>query len=100
MTKARFKHSQIATIGLILSQAFGFISWSPSVYAQSPNEAARPALPTPISASTLIGLEQPPQFVMPLRKTALPNNSAPSNVTGNKAGDTKGQLADLIQLYQ
>ena len=100
MTKARFKHSQIATIGLILSQAFGFISWSPSVYAQSPNEAARPALPTPMSASTLIGLAQPPQFVTPPTKTALPNNSAPSYVTGTKAGDTKGQLVDLIQLYQ
>ena len=100
MTKARFKHSQMAIIGLILSQAFGFISWSPSVYAQSPNEAARPALPTPMSASSLIGLAQPPQFVTPPTKTALPNNSAPSNVTGTKAGDTKGQLVDLIQLYQ
>jgi len=100
MTKARFKDSQMAIIGLILSQAFGFISWSPSVYAQSPNEAARPALPIPMSASTLIGLAQPPQFVTPPTKTALPNNSAPSNVTGTKAGDTKGQLADLIQLYQ
>ena len=100
MTKARFKHSQIATIGLILSQAFGFISWSPSVFAQSPNEAVRPALPTPMSASTLIGLEQPPQFVMPPTKAALPNISVPSNVTGNKASDTKGQLTDLIQLYQ
>jgi outer membrane protein len=100
MTKARFKRSQITTIGLILSQAFGLISCPTSVFAQSANEAARPALPTPMSASSLIGLEQPPQFVMPPTKAALPNTSAPSNVTGNKVGDTKGQLADLIQLYQ
>ena len=100
MTKARFRRSQITTIGLILSQAFGFISWSTSVSAQSPKEAARPALPTPISTSTLIGLEQPPQFVMPPTKSALPSASAPSNVTGNKASDVKGQLVDLIQLYQ
>ncbi|OWS70217.1 TolC family protein [Polynucleobacter campilacus] len=100
MTKARFKRFQITTIGLILSQTLGFISWSTSVSAQSPKEATRPALPTPISTSTLIGLEQPPQFVMPPTKAALPSASAPSNVTGNKASDVKGQLVDLIQLYQ
>jgi outer membrane protein len=100
MTTARFKRSQITTIGLILSQALGFISCPTSVFAQVPNEAARPALPTPMSASTLIGLEQPPQMVPPPTKAALPNTSAPSNVTGTKAGDAKGQLADLIQLYQ
>jgi outer membrane protein len=33
-------------------------------------------------------------------KTALPNTSAPSNVTANKASNSKGQLTDLIQLYQ
>jgi outer membrane protein len=37
---------------------------------------------------------------MPPTKAALPNISVPSNVTGNKASDTKGQLTDLIQLYQ
>jgi len=52
-----------------------------------------------MSASTLIGLEQPPQFAIP-PKAALPNAPAPSNVTGNKAANSKGQLIDLIQLYQ
>jgi len=100
MTPARFRRSQITTIGLILSQALGLNSWSAGAFAQSPNDAARPALPTPISASTLIGLEQPPQLMMPAIKTALPNASAPSNVAGNKTSDNKGQLTDLIQLYQ
>jgi outer membrane protein len=53
-----------------------------------------------MSASTLIGLEQPPQFVMPSSKPAVPTTSAPSNLNGNKSADTKGQLNDLIQLYQ
>ncbi len=99
MTQARFRHSQIRTIGLILSQAFGLSLLPLSAFAQSPNEAAKPALPTPMSASTLIGLEQPPQFVMP-PKAALPTAAAPSNVTGNKTGNAQGQLVDLIQLYQ
>ena len=100
MTKARFRRSQITTIGLILSQALGLNSLSTNAFAQSPIDAARPALPTPISASTLVGLEQPPQFIPPPTKPALPNSSAPSAVTGNKAGDSKTQLSDLIQLYQ
>ena len=57
------------------------------------------ALPTPISASSLVGLEQPPQFVTP-PKAALPSIAAPSNVTGSKAADTKIQMSNLIQLYQ
>jgi len=100
MTKARFRRSQITTIGLILSQALGLNSLSINAFAQSPIDAARPALPTPISASSLIGLEQPPQFNPPPTKPALPSSSAPSVVTGNKAGDSKTQLSDLIQLYQ
>jgi outer membrane protein len=52
-----------------------------------------------MSTSTLIGLEQPPQFVLP-SKAALPSAPAPSNVTGNRAGNPQGQLVDLIQLYQ
>ena len=100
MTKARFRRSQITTIGLILSQALGLNSLSTNAFAQSPIDAARPALPTPISASTLVGLEQPPQFIPPPTKPALPNSSAPSAVTGNKAGNSKTQLSDLIQLYQ
>jgi outer membrane protein len=100
MTKARFCRSQITTMSLILSQALGLHSWSSNVFAQSPNDAARPALPTPISASSLTGLEQPPQFIPPPSKPALPSGSAPSSVTGNKASFDKNRLSDLIQLYQ
>ena len=99
MTLARFRRSQISTIGLILSQALGLNFLPLNAFAQSPNDAARPALPTPMSASTLIGLEQPPQFVMPT-KPALPRTSAPSNVTGNQAFSAPGQSVDLIELYQ
>ena len=100
MTKARFSLSQITTMSLILSQALGLHSWSSNVFAQSPNDAARPALPTPMSASSLTGLEQPPQFIPPLSKQALPSGSAPSSVTDSKASFDKNQLSDLIQLYQ
>ena len=100
MTPARFRLSRLTAFGLILSQALGLSTWSFQVLAQSPNGAARPALPTPMSASTLIGLEQPPQFVPPPSKPAVPAVSAPSNLNGNKSADTKGQLNDLIQLYQ
>ena len=100
MTQTRFRRSRITVLGLILSQALGLNSWSSSVFAQSPKDAARPALPTPLSASSLIGLEQPPIFVPPPPKAALPTTSAPSNVTGNKATDNKAQFNSLIQLYQ
>jgi outer membrane protein len=99
MTQARFRRSQLSSIGLILSQALGLNFLPLNALAQNPNGAARPALPIPMSTSTLIGLEQPPQFVMPT-KAALPSAPAPSNVTGNKAGNPQGQLVDLIQLYQ
>ena len=99
MTQARFRRSQISTIGLILSQALGLNFVPLNAFAQSPNDAARPALPTPMSASTLIGLEQPPQFVMPT-KAALPRTSAPSNITGKGAINNPAQLDDLIELYQ
>ena len=99
MTQARFRRSQISTIGLILSQAFSLNLLALNAFAQNANGAARPALPIPMSSSTLIGLEQPPQFVMPT-KAALPNASAPSNVTGNRANNAQTQLVDLIQLYQ
>jgi outer membrane protein len=98
MTKAQFHRPQIS-FGLILSLALGFTTWPAGIYAQSPNDAAQPALPTPKSASTLIGLEQPPQWVPP-PKPALPTSAAPSNVTGSKASNGKEQFADLIQLYQ
>ena len=102
MTPARLRLSRLTAFGLILGQALGWNSWSGSAFAQSANGSARPALPTPISASTLIGLEQPPQIAPPLisSKPALPNVSTPSNLSPSKANDGKGQLTDLIQLYQ
>ena len=99
MIQARFRRSQISTIGLILSQAFSLNLLALNAFAQNANGAARPALPIPMSTSTLIGLEQPPQFVIP-SKAALPNAPAPSNVTGNATGNARSQLVDLIQLYQ
>lgn len=100
MTPARFRLSRLTAFGLILSQALGLGTWSLSAYAQSPNGATKPALPTPMSASTLIGLEQPPQIAPPPSKPAVPSTSAPSNLIGNKSGENKGQINDLIQLYQ
>ncbi|WP_197712303.1 hypothetical protein [Polynucleobacter necessarius] len=100
MTPARFRLSRLTAFGLILGHALGLNSWSSSAFAQSPNAAARPALPTPMSASTLIGLEQPPQIAPPPSKPAFPAVSTPSNINGAKANDIKGQLNDLIQLYQ
>jgi outer membrane protein len=99
MIQARFRRSLISTIGLILSQAFSLNLLALNAFAQNVNGAARPALPIPMSTSTLIGLEQPPQFVIP-SKAALPNAPAPSNVTGNRANNAQTQLVDLIQLYQ
>ena len=56
MTQARFHRSRISTIGLILSQAFSLNFLSLNAFAQNPNGAARPALPIPMSTSTLIGI--------------------------------------------
>jgi len=100
MTQTRFRRSRITVLGLILIQALGLNFWSSPVFAQSPKDAARPALPTPVSASSLLGLEQPPLFVPPPPKAAIPTSSVPSNVTGNKSTDNKAQLNSLIQLYQ
>ena len=100
MNSDRFRLSRIATLGLIVAQGLGLSSWNPVALAQSPNAAARPALPTPISPSSLIGLEQPPQIAPPPSKPALPASSAPSNVNDSQANTQKGQLTDLIQLYQ
>ena len=99
MTQTRFRRSRTTILGLILSQALGLNYWSSPVFAQSPKDAAKPALPTPVSASSLLGLEQPPLFVPP-PKAALPSSSAPSNLTGNTATDNKAQFNNLIQLYQ
>ena len=100
MNPARFRLSRLTIFGLVLSQALGLNSWSSLSFAQSPNGAVRSALPTSISTSTLIGLEQPPQIAPAPSKSALPSNSAPSSVNSTNSGDQKGQLTDLIQLYQ
>ena len=100
MTPNRFRLSRLTAFGLILSQALGLSTWSFQALAQSPNAAARPALPTPMSASTLIGLEQPPQIAPLPNKTALPDNATPSYLANSKASDNKTQFNDLIQLYQ
>jgi len=100
MNPARFRLSRLTIFGLVLSQALGLNSWSSLTFAQSPNGAVRPALPTSISASTLIGLEQPPQIAPVPSKTALPSTSAPSSVNSANSNNQKGQLTDLIQLYQ
>ena len=100
MNPARFRLSRLTIFGLVLSQALGLNSWSSLTFAQSPNGSVRPALPTSISASTLIGLEQPPQIAPVPSKTALPSTSAPSSVNSTNSNNQKGQLTDLIQLYQ
>jgi outer membrane protein len=100
MTASRFRLSRLTAFGLILSQALGWNAWNGNVMAQSPNGAAKPSLPTPMSASTLIGLDQPPQIAPLPPKPALPLVVAPSNLNGNKAVDNNSQLSDLIQLYQ
>ncbi|QKM63988.1 type I secretion protein TolC [Polynucleobacter tropicus] len=100
MNPTRFRLSRLTVLGLIVGQALGLQTWGSVAIAQSPNGAARPALPTPISPSTLVGLEQPPQMVLPPSKTALPSGAAPSSVNSNNANIQKGQLADLIGLYQ
>ena len=100
MTPARFRLSRLTAFGLILGQALGVGTWSLNALAQSPSAAPRPALPSPMSASTLIGLEQPPQIAPLPSKSALPDNAAPSYLSNSKAGDNKAQFNDLIQLYQ
>ena len=97
MTPTRFRFSQLTTFGLILSQVLGFSSISSSTYAQSAN-GAKPALPTPLSAQSLVGLETPPQMAV-TPKQAIPSNGAPSNVGNNKLA-ANGPITDLINLYQ
>lgn len=100
MTPTRFRLSRLTAFGLILSQALGLGTWSFDALAQSPSAAPRPALPTPMSASTLIGLEQPPQIAPPPNKTALPDSATPSYIGNNNSGNSNAQYNDLIQLYQ
>ncbi|WP_231971313.1 TolC family protein [Polynucleobacter necessarius] len=53
-----------------------------------------------MSASTLIGLEQPPLIAPTPTKPAVSAVTAPPNLIGNKTSENKEQLNDLIQLYQ
>ena len=97
MTPPRFRLSQLTTFGLILSQALGLSALSLNAYGQSAT-GARPSLPTPVSAQSLVGLDAPPQMVT-LPKQAIPTNGAPSNLNGNGTANA-GQTTDLIRLYQ
>jgi len=99
MTPRRPHPSQIKAISLILSQALGLGLGSSDAWAQAAN-GAPPALPTPISAKSLTGLDQPPQFIAP-PKLALPDQATPSNVNINSSANIdKSRLNDLISLYQ
>jgi len=99
MTPRRPHPSQIKAISLILSQALGLGLASSSVLAQSAN-GAPPSLPTPISAKSLTGLDQPPQFIA-TPKLALPDQGTPSNVNANSPSKIdRSRLSDLISLYQ
>jgi len=99
MTPRRPHPSQITAISLILSQALGLGLGSSNVLAQAAN-GAPPSLPTPISAKSLTGLDQPPQFIAP-PKLALPDQATPSNVNINSSANIdKSRLNDLISLYQ
>lgn len=96
---ARFRLPRSAIFGMILSQALSLNLFTSPAFAQNPNAALRPALPTPVSPSSLIGLDQLPQIAPRPSKTALPNASAPSSVIPS-AAEQQRKLADLIQLYQ
>ncbi len=99
MTEARFRLSRQTIFGLILSQALG-VSIAPHLAMAQAPAGARPSLPTPLSAQSLVGLDAPPQLVV-APKTALPSEAAPSNVNrGNAATANLGQMTDLISLYQ
>jgi outer membrane protein len=97
MIPPRFRLSQLTAFGLILSQILGLGAISSSVFAQSAN-GAKPSLPTPLSAQSLVGLDIPPQMVV-IPKSAIPMDGAPSNVGSNRTSNA-GQTTDLIRLYQ
>ena len=98
MTPARFRLSQLSTLGLILCQALGLSAASTNTFAQAAN-GAKPSLPIPIGAPSLIGLDLPPQM-MAAPKQAIPTSAAPSNLNGNGADNPARQASDLIRLYQ
>ena len=97
MTPTRFRLSQLTTFGLILSQVFGLGIYPSTALAQSAN-GAKPSLPTPVSAQSLVGLDVPPQMA-PLPRQAIPSNAAPSSL-GTNAANGSSQTTDLIRLYQ
>jgi outer membrane protein len=97
MIPARFRLTQLTAFGLILSQTLGLGALSSSVFAQSAN-GAKPSLPTPLSAQSLVGLDIPPQMVV-IPKPAISTDGAPSNVANNGTSNAS-QTTDLIRLYQ
>ena len=97
MTLTRFRLPQLTAFGLILGQAFGLGIHSSIALAQSAN-GAKPSLPIPVSAQSLVGLDMPPQMA-PLPRQAIPSNAAPSNL-GTNAANGSSQATDLIRLYQ
>jgi len=98
MTPARFRLSRLTVLGLILGQALGLHSWAPAAFAQTAM-GTPPALPTPMSASSLVGLEVPPQT--PATKPAIPPLPVLSNIKNDNAKQSDpGQAVDLITLYQ
>ena len=97
MTFIRFRLPQLTAFGLILGQALGLGIHSSTALAQSAN-VAKPSLPTPVSAQSLVGLDMPPQMA-PLPRQAIPSNAAPSNLGTNVANESS-QITDLIRLYQ
>lgn len=98
MTPVRFRRSQLSALGLILVQVLGLGLTSNYAFAQAAN-GAKPSLPTPISAQTLVGLEIPPQMAV-VSKQAIPTAAAPSNLNGNNTAAGTSQASDLIRLYQ
>ena len=97
MTPTRLRLPQLTAFGLILGQAFGLGIQPSTALAQSAN-GAKPSLPTPVSAQSLVGLDMPPQMA-PLPRQAIPSNAAPSNL-GVNGGSGNSQATDLIRLYQ
>ena len=100
MNPDRFRLSRITVLGLIMSQTLSLSAWHPLALAQSAGAVSKPGLPIPLSPSSLVGLDQPPQIAPLPNKSALPNGAAPSSVNGENANIQKGQLSDLISLYQ
>lgn len=98
MTSVRFRRSQLSALGLILVQVLGLGLTSNYAFAQATN-GAKPSLPSPISAQTLVGLEIPPQMAV-VSKQAIPTAAAPSNLNGNNTAAGTSQASDLIRLYQ